>query len=65
MPHLTKERWVIVSAAESPRAEQHQLTDSHFDAKISTSISLHDDKDKWMILLIKVAGPCFVVYNKD
>ena len=27
IPHFKKEKWVIVLAAESPQAEQHQLID--------------------------------------
>ena len=65
IPHLTKENWVILLAAESPPAEQHQLTYSYFDAKILTHTRLRDDNDIWMVPLITLAGPCFVVYNKD
>ena len=62
---MTKEKWVIVLAAESLQAEQHQLTDAHFDSKILTRIRLHDDNDTWMVPLSTLVGPCFVVYNKD
>ena len=65
IPHLTNKKWVIFLAAESPQAEQHQLTDAHFDSKILTRIRLHDDDDTWMVLLSTLVGPCFVVYNKD
>ena len=65
IPHLTKEKLVIVLAAESPQAEQHELTDAHFDSKILTRIRLHDDKDTWTVPLSTLTGPCFAVYNKN
>ena len=65
IPHLTKEKWAIVLAAEYPQAEQHQLTDLYFDSKISTRIRLHHYKDTWMVPLITLAGPCCVVYKID
>ena len=51
-------------SAESPQAEQHQLTDSYIESKILTHIRLHDDMDTWMVYLITLVGLCFVVYNK-
>ena len=51
-------------AAESPQAEQHQLTDSYINSKILTRTRLHDDKDTWMVSLSTLDGLCFVVYNK-
>ena len=54
-----------MSAAEYPQAEQHQLTDAHFDSKILTCIRLHDDKNTWIVPLSTLVGLCFVFYNKD
>ena len=65
MPHLVKEKWVIVLPAEYPHTEQHPLTNLHVDAKIITCIRLHDDEGTWMVPLIILVGPCCVVYNKD
>ena len=62
---MTKEKWVIVFAAESPQAEQHQLTDSRVDANILTRVILHDDKDTLMVPLRKMVVPCFVAHNKE
>ena len=51
--------------AESPQAEQHQLTDSYFDAEILTRIKLYNDRVTWMVPLRTLVGPCFKFYNKD
>ena len=61
----TKEKWVIVLAAEYPHAEQDQLIDSNLDAKISTRIILHYDNNTWMVPLATLVEPCFLVYKKD
>ena len=61
--HLTKERWVVLLAAESPEVDR--LTDAHFDSQILKRIKLQDDNDIWMVPLITLVGPCFVVYNKN
>ena len=64
IPHLTKEKWVIVLVAEYPQAGHHQLTDAHFDYKILIYVRTHGDKDTWMVPLSTLVGTCFVVYNK-
>jgi len=63
--HLTNEKWVIVLAAESPHADAHHITDSHFDSVITKRLKLHSDNDIWMVPLTTLVGPCFVVYNKN
>ena len=57
IPHLTKEKQVIVLAAEFPQAEQHQFTDSHVDAMILTRIRLYGDNDICMVPLSTLVGP--------
>ena len=43
--HLTKEKWVIVLAAEGHTASYKVLTDNHFDSTIHTRIKLHFGND--------------------
>ena len=61
---MTNEKRAIALAAESQQAEQHQLTDAHFDSKILTRIRLNDDNDTSMVSLSTLVGLRFVVYNK-
>ena len=63
--HLTKEKWVVLWAADAPEAINHDITDSHFQFSIATHVKLHDDKDMWMVPLSTLVGPCFVAYNKN
>ena len=62
---LTKEKRVIVFVAEGLKTVSCDFTYSHFDSKIYKSIKLHADTDTFMVSLSKLAGPCFVVYNKN
>ena len=52
-------------AVKYQQAEQHQLTASHVDVKISTRIRLHGDMDRLILSLITLVEPYFFVYNKD
>ena len=65
IPHLTKEKWVILLASQSPEENANELSNAHFDSKILTRIKLHNDNDVWIVPLSTLVGPCFVVYNKD
>ena len=43
--HLTKEVWLVILAAVTPKASQTEdLSDMHFDSSIITRVKLHDDK---------------------
>ena len=65
LPHLTKEKWVVLWAADAPEANNHDITDSHFQSAIATRVKLYADKDMWMVPLSTLVGPCFVAYNKN
>ena len=43
--YLTKEKWLIVPAAEWHEVSNEHLTDNHFDSMIHTRIKLHYDND--------------------
>ena len=62
--HLTKEKWVVVLAAEGHEASNEDLTDKHFDFTTHTRIKLYSNNDMWMIPLIYLVEPCFVIYKK-
>ena len=62
LPHLSKEKQVVLQAADAPEASNHH---SHFQSSIATRVKLHDDKDMWMVPLSTLVGPCFVVNNKN
>ena len=63
--HLSNEKWVIVMAARSPKVDDTDISDLHFDSKIHHRIKLHDQKDLFLIKLSSLVGPCSVVQNKD
>ena len=64
--HLTKEIWLVILAAVTPKASQTEdLSDMHFDSSIITRVKLHDDNEVYMVPLSTLAGPCFVVYNQN
>ena len=44
LPHLTKEKCVVLWAADVPEANNHDITDSHFQSSIATRVKLHADK---------------------
>ena len=43
VPHLSKEKWVILVAAQSLEINPDELNDAHFDSKIYKRIKLHND----------------------
>ena len=61
LPHLTREMWVVLWAANAPETNYSEITDIHFQSAIATHVKLHDDKDMWMMPLSTLLGPCFVV----
>ena len=63
--HLTKEKRVIVLAAEGHEVSNEDLTDSHFDSIMHIRIKLHYDNDMWMIPLASLVEPCVVIYSKN
>ena len=63
--HLTREKWAIVWAGESPEVSNADLSNDHFDSSIHHRIKLHDQKDLFLVPLSSLIGPCFVVQNKD
>lgn len=65
LPHLTREKWVVLWAADAPKANNSEITDSHFQSAIATRVKLHNGKDIWMVPLLTLVGPCFIVYNKN
>ena len=66
MPHLTKEKWVIVHAAMGPSFDAGSLSDSHFDSEIHKRIKLQDKtEDLWIAPASSLVGPCYVMHNKD
>ena len=65
LPHLTKEKWVVLWAADALETNNNDITDSHFQSAIATRVKLHDDKDMWMVPLSTLVGPYFLAYNKN
>ena len=64
IPHLTKDKWVVVKAAESPSVLASELTDDHFTCDMITRIKL-DEERIWLVPLLSLVNPCFVVYNRN
>ena len=65
LSHLAKEKWVVLWAAGALEANNHDITDSHFQSAIATRVKLHDDTGMWMVFLTTLVGPCFVAYNNN
>ena len=65
LPHLTKEKWVVLWAANAPEVNNNDITYSQFQSAIATCVKLHDDKDMWMVPLSNLFGTCFVAYNNN
>ena len=63
IPHLTKEKWLIALVAQTPEVYASKLTDAHFVSIMFKRIKLHNDI--WIVPLITLIDPWFVVYNKD
>ena len=63
--HLTRAKWAIVWAGESPKVSNADLSNDHFDSSIHHRIKLHEQKDLFLVPLSSLIGPCFVVQNKD
>ena len=64
IPHLTKDKWVVIKAAESPSILASELTDDHLTSDIITRIKL-DQERIWLVPLAALVKPCFVIYNKN
>ena len=64
IPHLTKEKWVVIKAAESPSIIAAELTDDHLTCDLIKRIKL-DEETIWLVPLSALVGPCFVIYNKN
>ena len=64
-PHLTKEKWVVIAAAESPSITSSNLKDSHIDLSIIKRINIDTEKEIWLVPLSSLTGPCFVVLNRN
>ena len=64
IPHLTKNKWVVIKAAESPSILASELTDDHLLSDIITRIKI--DKERiWLVPFAALVKPCFVTYNKN
>ena len=61
--HLTKEKWIVVSAAESPEICPTMITENNLKSKIVKRIQLHDNNEIYMVPFTSLVGPCFVVNN--
>ena len=64
-PHLTKEKWVVIAAAEYPSIASNNLKDSHIDLSIIKRIKIDQDKQIWLVPLSSLTGSCFVVQNRN
>ena len=53
LPHLTKYKWVVIKAVESPSVLSSELMDGHFTCDMITRIKL----DKERIWLVPVLSP--------
>ena len=62
IPHLTKEKWAVIKAVESPSVLSSNLSDDHFINPIITRIKLDEDRI-WLVPLSSLVEPCFVAYN--
>ena len=60
--HLTKEKWVVIKAAESPSMPSSSLSDDHFWNPIITRIKLDDDRI-WLVPISSLFEPCYSIYN--
>ena len=64
-PHLTQDKWVVVTAANSPPIQSKDLKDSHIDLSIIKRIKTHDQRQIQLVPLSAIRGPCFVIQNKN
>ena len=64
IPHLTKAKWVVIKAAESPSILASELTDDYLTSDIITRIKL-DQERIWLVPLAALVKPCFVIYNNN
>ena len=62
---MTKEKWVVVLPASSPKVGIDNPTDYHFDSKIHTHIKLYDDDDVWRVPLTSLVTPYYVIFKKS
>lgn len=65
IPYLTKEKWVILLAPQSPEVDANELTGVYFDSKMFIRKTLHNDNKIWIVPLSTLVDPSFVVYNND
>ena len=59
IPHLTKDKWAAVLAADSPEPNHDSSSNSYFQLVIITRIKLHSDKDLWILPLTLLMGQFF------
>ena len=64
LPHLTKDKWVVIKAAESPAIISSELTYDHLTCDMITRIKLDEDRI-WLVPLLSLFSPCFVIHNKN
>ena len=51
LPYLTRDKWIVLWTADTPEANNNDMTDSYFHSNFATRVELHDDKDMWMVPL--------------
>ena len=64
LPHLIKDKWVVIKAVESPSIPSSKFTDDHFSCDMITRIKLDEDMI-WLVPLLSHVNPCFDIYNKN
>ena len=62
---MKKEKWVVVLADSSPRADIDDLANYNFDSRIYTRIKFQDDADVLMVPLKSLVIPCYMIANKN
>ena len=64
LPHLTKDKWVVIKAATSLSVLSSELTEDHFYCDVITRIRIDEDRI-WLVPLSSLVKPCFVIHNKN
>ena len=57
IPHLTKDIWVVILAAEGSEARRGELTNSHFQSKLLKHVTLHSENDICIVPLTSLCEP--------
>ena len=63
--YLTKDIWVVGLSVEGSESRRDELPNSHFQSKLLKRVKLHSDNDIFIVSLISLYGPCFVMYTTD